>query len=985
MNFLNNLTIKNKLLILVCLPFFAMLYYAISQKVMTYDQMKSLEKVKPLIDISRTIAKLVHETQKERGMTAGYLGSKGKKFADKIKEQRILTDKIFAEYSNELANINFDVSYSEIKKDLFEVSKRLQRLSEIRLQVNNLNIKTGAAIAYYTKTNALALDSVLSSAKFVEDVYIAEEIISYGNFLLSKERAGIERAVGANTLARDSFGPSMRAKFANLISEQETYLKLFGYYASSEGKDFLKKELNIKAVKEVEKIRAQLLNANEKHIIIAEVNKLMGYGGLIHNFKNFVIRGTAKHQKKVEVQYARIMKLFETYESLEGISKEEQKYLSDVKFVVQKYYKGLESVEYSVDPEDVRAVDKVVKISDGPAIRGLDILSKGFFSVEPTYWFTEITKKINALKKVDDFLSDELKHNIEAKYSNLSRHFIISMILTIVLFIIVVIAISIITSKIVKSLKTFEEGLSEFFKYTLREKDTIDRMDVVGTDEFALMTENMNTQIEKTSALIEQDKIVVNEIDDVMVKVKSGFFVYTVKNVGATQEVESLRRSINEMLANTKGKLDYVNKVLDEYAKGNFEYKLKKEKTIDMAGDMGSLIASAALLGSSTSQLIALLTNSGNQLTSTTNSLMHNSQGLSTSSTKQASSLEETAAAIEEITSNIQSNNESIKKMSYLADDLSNTSSNGKELASQTTSSMDEINEKVSAINEAITIIDQIAFQTNILSLNAAVEAATAGEAGKGFAVVAQEVRNLAARSAEAAKDIKTLVEDATVKSNNGKDIADKMIDGYNQLSQKVVETKDIIETVFNASREQEEGMLQINNSVNELDSVTQKNATSANEISTMTSDVSHLSNQLLELTKKNKINPKTLEQVGDVELLHAVNKYKNDHINFKDNNFNKLDSFESWTVVDCNSCHLGKWIDTCESENKAFVKTPSWVKLKGVHERVHQGVQNYINANSQKQPNSELQSLATEIEDATRGVFISLDGVLLDHCKNLK
>ncbi len=82
---------------------------------------------------------------------------------------------------------------------------------------------------------------------------------------------------------------------------------------------------------------------------------------------------------------------------------------------------------------------------------------------------------------------------------------------------------------------------------------------------------------------------------------------------------------------------------------------------------------------------------------------------------------------------------------------------------------MDEINEQVNSINEAITVIDQIAFQTNILSLNAAVEAATAGEAGKGFAVVAQEVRNLAARSAEAAKEIKELVETATTKANSGK------------------------------------------------------------------------------------------------------------------------------------------------------------------------------------------------------------------------
>ncbi|KHF07873.1 chemotaxis protein, partial [Vibrio parahaemolyticus] len=131
----------------------------------------------------------------------------------------------------------------------------------------------------------------------------------------------------------------------------------------------------------------------------------------------------------------------------------------------------------------------------------------------------------------------------------------------------------------------------------------------------------------------------------------------------------------------------------------------------------------------------------------------------------------------------------------------------GYNLADKTTFSMDEINEKVSAINEAISIIDQIAFQTNILSLNAAVEAATAGEAGKGFAVVAQEVRNLASRSAEAAKEIKAIVENATSKANQGKSIATNMIGGYKELNYSISQTINLINDIQNASKEQLSGI----------------------------------------------------------------------------------------------------------------------------------------------------------------------------------
>jgi methyl-accepting chemotaxis protein len=193
--------------------------------------------------------------------------------------------------------------------------------------------------------------------------------------------------------------------------------------------------------------------------------------------------------------------------------------------------------------------------------------------------------------------------------------------------------------------------------------------------------------------------------------------------------------------------------------------------------------------------------------------------------------------------------------MSNYSNQLSSSIIKGEQLANSTVISMNEINEQTNAIAEAITVIDQIAFQTNILSLNAAVEAATAGESGRGFAVVAQEVRNLASRSAEAAREIKVLVETATNKANNGKKIADDMISGYKQLNDNISKTTKIIEDISESSKEQRTSIEQINDVVNELDKQTQQNAVVASETQRIAQETSLIAKKILEDVNNKEFN----------------------------------------------------------------------------------------------------------------------------------
>ncbi|RXJ77126.1 methyl-accepting chemotaxis protein, partial [Arcobacter sp. F2176] len=231
----------------------------------------------------------------------------------------------------------------------------------------------------------------------------------------------------------------------------------------------------------------------------------------------------------------------------------------------------------------------------------------------------------------------------------------------------------------------------------------------------------------------------------------------------------------------------------------------------------------------------------GDILTKSSEILSSNVSHLNTAALSQTASIEETAAAIEETTSSISEISQQATQMQTLSKETLTYATEGLELANKTQKSMDEINSATQEILEATSIIDQIAFQTNILSLNAAVEAATAGEAGKGFAVVAGEVRNLATRSAEAAKEIKELVEKANTKASEGKFSSEQMIDGYSKLNEKINTSSKIISNVADATIEQSKGISQINEAVSAIDKLTQENARitgETQEIAKKTNDI---------------------------------------------------------------------------------------------------------------------------------------------------
>jgi len=297
---------------------------------------------------------------------------------------------------------------------------------------------------------------------------------------------------------------------------------------------------------------------------------------------------------------------------------------------------------------------------------------------------------------------------------------------------------------------------------------------------------------------------------------------------------------------------------------------------------LGSILALVIgiFLGNSITKpmLIAVnsLSDSAEQVAAASQQLSSSSQQLAASNSEQASSIEETSATLEESSSMIKQNSENTKQAAHLAELTKASADKGNVEMKEMMNSMSEIKKSSDKIAKVIKVIDDIAFQTNILALNAAVEAARAGDAGMGFAVVAEEVRNLAQRSAQAAKDTAMMIENNIELSEKGVNVSDKVAEALSEITLQAKKVNELMDEISAASQEQTQGISQINRAISQMETATQQNAATAEESAAASEELSAQAQSVNE----------TVQQ-----LLHLVNGSSNQmnmNVNTKKNYRNK-------------------------------------------------------------------------------------------------
>ena len=437
-----------------------------------------------------------------------------------------------------------------------------------------------------------------------------------------------------------------------------------------------------------------------------------------------------------------------------------------------------------------------------------------------------------------------------------------------------------------------------------------DEMNVI----YAELKEHYTTWVSISNKAIEQSakKIVItNE--------QKSLFASNDKNFSTMRDaIDKLGESLGSDIAN---QVSYTNKNCQEASSTltSIISGLKATSWISLVAGiaMAIIVALIAVMTTkgiikSMTKIIASLTQGSEQVASAADQISSASQSLAEGATEQAAGLEESSSSLEEMSSMTVQNSENAQQASELANQA-------KGAAEQGNSSMDKMNSAILDIQNSsnetakiIKVIDEIAFQTNLLALNAAVEAARAGEAGKGFAVVAEEVRNLAMRSAEAAKNTTKLIEESVNNSQNGVNISQEVTESLSEIKLSIAKTTDLVAEIAAASQEQAQGIDQVNTAISQMDKVTQSNAANAEESASASEELRTqtmtLNNTVLDLVglvngKKNKTTDKKGYSSGSGmsdEVFHSIAKpVKRDscRIDMLEKHSAKNDAFEGFEI----------------------------------------------------------------------------------------
>jgi len=449
--------------------------------------------------------------------------------------------------------------------------------------------------------------------------------------------------------------------------------------------------------------------------------------------------------------------------------------------------------------------------------------------------------------------------------------------------------------------------------------------------------------VEGTYKVVDTLQLMFTDINVLMSQMAKGYFNHRL-DLKAKGEFARLEENINRSLLTLETVISETAKVM--IAQGNGE--LTQRITSELEGTLLILKEGVNNASANVASLMAQSNYSVNQLSQGAQFLTEGMQQLSERTIEQSASIEQTASSMEEVTSTVESTAENAQEASKVAEQSIKNAAEANSVVEQTIQAIEEIEQSSVKISEITALIDSIAFQTNLLALNAAVEAARAGEHGRGFAVVAGEVRNLAQKSADAAKDINQLITETVSRVHHGAKMADKSGIALNTINDSINQISRFVSEISTNAQEQALGVQNINHAIAEIDKMNQQNSLMVKESVRQTTEMNTVSQEVKKVMTAFKIDYQQIAftdamQTGDFEFARARQAHRawkgliHAYIENMDVEMNKD------AATDHTRCGLGAWF--YGAEGQSYSHLPEMQTVEKHHIELHACISRIINA----------------------------------------
>ncbi len=734
------ISVRNKIFIIALIPLLSLIFMAIGPIIEKSTQSDKFNSILRVTVLATEASELVHSLQKERGASAGFIGSKGQKFRSELRSIRSESNTLLTTLRESVNKTEWHSEEEPAAKHLKSALRELDRIESVRQSVSDLDISASAAVKYYSAIHQQIFSFIAEAAKISPEPTLANDFTAFVNFLQSKEQAGIQRAVLSNVFAQNTINGATFQRLIEIVERSKTYERVFLNAATSQ---------------------------------------------------------------------------------------------------------ALTQYRSTVSGSVVRDVDDYLQVV-------FDKNLAGDFGKNADEWFRLMTQKIDLLKSVENFLSSSIIKVAETGSDDAYQSFITLLLISILVVLGTIVLGLFISRSISSGMNKLVEGTSK-----IAEGDLIHEVNIRSNDELLDLSKSFNEMVadlrsnkEETDRLMAQTAEQNRSIEQRAEESKKeqeylnaqveriGQFLLLVKNKDFSEFLTSERQDIiAELISNLNGTVDVLRAVIDNLQQSSSQ-----------------VAAAAAEISASSDE-------------------MNNNIG------EQDRQIDEIASAVEQMSSTSADTAQNTSQAAELVSSTANGAKHGQSLVQKTIDGMLSISdvvkqttqviEKLGASSEQIgnvvQVIEDIADQTNLLALNAAIEAARAGEAGRGFAVVADEVRKLAERTQTATKEIGETIheiqQDTSIAVKAAKSGATEVEQGIsltqdagealNTIVADVSNVNELISQIAAGAEQQSTTTREVATSVDQISGASRQNTDRISGISEAVNDLSQQAQQMLDLASE--------------------------------------------------------------------------------------------------------------------------------------